>query len=31
MSRTTESPLDALETWKNQRIERLLVIPNTTI
>jgi hypothetical protein len=26
-SRTTGGPLEALETWKNQRIECLLVVP----
>ena len=31
VSRTTGGPLDALETWKNQRIERLLVVPGTTV
>ena len=30
-ARTTGGPLEALETWKNQRIERLLVVPGTAV
>src|SRR4029079_18173844 len=31
VARATGGPLDALETWKNQRIERLLVVPGTAV
>jgi hypothetical protein len=30
-SRTTGGPLEALGTWKNQRLERLLVVPGTEV